>query len=78
MEPLIKALTIDDDSFVRFWTADALGKIGSEKAVELLRNVLTDEGKFKRHKVKDSAFRSLEKISKKAKKRIFRNSMNLY
>ena len=78
VEPLTRALTTDDDSFVRFWAAGALGKIGSGKAVEPLRSVLTDEGKFKRHKVKDSAFRSLEEISKKTKKRIFRNTMNLY
>ena len=50
--------------------ADALGGIGSEKAVEALKKALKDEGTFLRNKVKDAAFTALERISRRMQKRI--------
>ncbi|MBU7026261.1 MAG: HEAT repeat domain-containing protein, partial [Theionarchaea archaeon] len=50
--------------------ADALGRIGSEKAVDPLKSALKDESEGILGKVKDKAFESLERISRKSKKRI--------
>lgn len=69
VEPLIKALA-DEESGVRERAADALGKIGSEKAIKSLKKALEDEGEGALGKVKDKAFDSLEKISRRTKKRI--------
>ena len=63
-------LLIDKDSGVRWWGANVIGQIGGEKAVEPLKNALKDEGEYIAWKVKDRAFDSLEKISKKHKIRI--------
>jgi len=73
VDPLIKALA-DEDSDVRWRAAYALGEIGSEKAVEPLKSALTDEGKGIFGLVKDRAFKSLEKISRKSKKRILQST----
>ena len=70
IEPLIKALTTDKDRSVRESAADALGMMGSEKAIEPLKNALKDEGEGEGEKVKDKAFESLEKISRRIEKRI--------
>jgi len=69
---LIQALVTDEDSDVRWRAAYALGLIKSERTVEPLKNALKDEGEHIRGKVKDVAFDSLEKISKRTKKRIIR------
>ncbi|MBU7027140.1 MAG: HEAT repeat domain-containing protein, partial [Theionarchaea archaeon] len=63
---LIKALT-DEDNTVRWRAADALGRIGSEKAVDPLKSALKDESEGILGKVKDKAFESLERISRKSK-----------
>ncbi|KYK35213.1 MAG: HEAT repeat domain-containing protein [Theionarchaea archaeon] len=70
VEPLIKTLIADEESGVRERVADALGKIGSEKAIKPLRKALEDEGEGILGKVKDKAFDSLEKISRRTKKKI--------
>ena len=70
IQPLIKALTMAKESNVRGSAANALGRIGSEKAIEPLKNALKDEGERFGRKVKDAAFASLEKISRRTKKRI--------
>ncbi|MBU7017168.1 MAG: HEAT repeat domain-containing protein [Theionarchaea archaeon] len=70
VDPLIRLLT-DNDSRVRWSAAYALGQIGSEKAVDPLKKDLKDEEKYFIWKVKDKAFNSLEKISKKHKIRIY-------
>jgi len=72
-EPLIKTLETNEASFVRVWAVWALGEIGSEKAVEPLRSAMKDESEGILGKVKDSAFESLEKISRKSKKRILQS-----
>jgi len=51
VEPLIKALTSDNDAGVRWFSARALGKIGDPKAVELLIKYLTDSNEFVRKSV---------------------------
>ncbi len=43
---------------------------GGEKAIEPLRSALKDKGKWFGFKVKDGAFTSLEKISRRIKNRI--------
>ena len=73
IEPLIKALTTDKGNDVRECAAYALGSIGSEKAIEPLKNALKDEGEWYVGKVKDTAFTSLEKISRRIKKRIVKD-----
>ena len=70
IEPLVEALTTDEESCVRWRAAEALGDVGSEKAIEPLKSALKDEGKYTQGKVKDAAFASLEKISRKSKMRI--------
>ena len=72
VDHLIQALTKDKESSVRWNAAYALGLIKSERTVEPLKNALKDEGEHIRGKVKDVAFDSLEKISKRTKKRIIR------
>ncbi|PWI46243.1 hypothetical protein CEE45_17805, partial [Candidatus Heimdallarchaeota archaeon B3_Heim] len=67
---LMRALTTDKESRVRWRAAFALGSIGSEKAVEPLKRALKDENKSFLGKVNDRAFSSLEEISKRIKKRI--------
>jgi energy-coupling factor transporter ATP-binding protein EcfA2 len=57
-------------SNVRGRAASALGRIGSEKAVEPLKSALKDESAWMREKVKDRAFTALEEISKRIHKRI--------
>lgn len=66
---LIKELKTKE-SYVRGRAAEALGRIGSEKAIEPLKSALKDGGKWLRRKVKDRAFASLERISRRIKKRI--------
>jgi len=73
VDPLIKALT-DEASGVRERAAYALGIIGSEKAVEPLKIALRDEGGGIFARVKDKAFESLEKISRKSKKKILQST----
>ncbi len=70
VDPLLKALTTDESSYVRGRAAIALGTIGSEKAVDPLLKALKDRGQGIFGEVKDAAFSSLEKISKKTKIRI--------
>ncbi|MBM3334025.1 HEAT repeat domain-containing protein, partial [Candidatus Sumerlaeota bacterium] len=70
ISPLINALTTDKESYVRWRAAYALGSIGSEKAIEPLKAALRDEGRWAGEKVKDAAFASLEKISRKVGRRI--------
>jgi len=70
VEPLLKALATDKEAGVRGSAADALGSIGSEKVIQGLKAALKDEGEYWRNKVKDAAFSSLEKISRRSKKRI--------
>ena len=70
IEPLLKALTTAEASAVRGSAADALGNIGDNQAVEPLKKALKDEGEFVGEKVKDKAFTSLEKISRRIKMRI--------
>ena len=76
VEPLIKALK-DEDSYVRERAAFALGMIESEVAVEPLIEALKDEGRWAGEKVKDAAFDSLEKISRKTKKKIALESIHI-
>lgn len=57
---------------MRWRTAYAPGLIKSERTVKPLKNALRDEGEHIRGKVKDVAFDSLEKISKRTKKRTIR------
>ncbi len=57
VEPLIKVLG-DEDRWVRYGAAEALGKIGDAKAVEPLIKVLGDEDKW----VWEAASEALEKI----------------
>ena len=66
----MKALATDKEAVVRGRAANALGSIGSEKAIEGLKAALKDEGQDWGDKVKDVAFASLEKISGRSKKRI--------
>jgi len=73
IEPLIKALTTDKESGVREGAAYALGRIGSERAIEPLKNALKDRGQWIGDRVKDTAFTSLEKISRRIKKRIVKD-----
>ncbi len=71
LQSLIEALSTDEESDVRGRAAKALGNVGSEKAIPPLKNALEDEGEwFLESKVKDTAFTSLEKISRRIKKRI--------
>ena len=60
------------ESDVRGRAADALGVLGSEKAVEHLKSALKDEGAIIGEEVKDSAFTALEQISRRIHKRILR------
>jgi hypothetical protein len=69
IDSLIEDLT-DKESDVRGSAADALGRIGSEKAIKPLKKALKDKGEGVFEKVKDVAFASLEKISRRIKKRI--------
>ncbi|MBE9592333.1 MAG: hypothetical protein IMF19_02525, partial [Proteobacteria bacterium] len=59
-------------SDVRGSAADALGGIGSEKAVEPLKSALKDERGWIGDKVKDRAFAALEQNSRRIHKRILR------
>ena len=62
VEHLIRALK-DEDKYVRWYIADALGKIGEERAIESLSHALKDENE---EFVREAAKEALEKI--KAKK----------
>ena len=66
VDSLIAALK-DEDSYVRWRAAGVLGEIGSEKAVDPLTRTLKDEGETIFGRVKDSAFDSLEKISRSSR-----------
>ena len=70
VEPLIQALTTAKESYVRWRAVSALGSIGSDKAIQSLNSALKDESEWAGMKVKDAAFTSLEKISRKTKRRI--------
>ncbi|MBI2471091.1 MAG: HEAT repeat domain-containing protein [Planctomycetes bacterium] len=70
IEPLIEVLTNDKVFFLRWSAANALEKLGNEKAIGALILALKDEGEWYGCKVKDAAFNSLEKISKRIRKRI--------
>ncbi|NWJ46051.1 MAG: HEAT repeat domain-containing protein [Chloroflexi bacterium] len=48
LEPLIKTLRDDKDSFVRYRAAEALGKIANKRAVDVLINALYDPDLFVR------------------------------
>ncbi|MGD2091051.1 MAG: HEAT repeat domain-containing protein [Candidatus Aminicenantes bacterium] len=69
---LIRALTNDADSSVRGRSAEALGIIGSKETLQPLKNALNDNGFYygDNVKVKDAAFESLEKISRRLGKKI--------
>ncbi len=69
VDPLIEALK-DEDSDVRRSAAEALGAMKSEKAVDPLIEALKDKTWTIRGTIGDTVFDSLERISKKAKKRI--------
>jgi len=60
---------------VRRRAADAPGSIGSEKAIEPLKQALTDEVEYYREKVKDASFAALEKISRRNSIRITRRKI---
>jgi HEAT repeat protein len=68
--PLIELLVTEKESLVREGAAEALGIIGGESAVEPLKNALKDNNEYYGSKVKDVAFISLERISRRIKKRI--------
>jgi HEAT repeat protein len=70
LEPLIKVLTTDKNSRVRMKAAEALGNFEDMRAIEPLKNALKDEGDWFGNKVKDTAFTSLERISRRLKERI--------
>lgn len=67
---MIKTVTTDNSSNVRGAAAETLGIIGGESAVEPLKNALKDNNEYYGSKVKDVAFISLERISRRIKKRI--------
>jgi len=60
----------DKESDVRGSAASALGRIGSEKAVEPLKSALKDESAWMGEKVRDRAFTAIEQISRRIHKRI--------
>ncbi|UCH88073.1 MAG: HEAT repeat domain-containing protein [Thermoplasmata archaeon] len=68
LDPLIKALETSEDRFVREDAAEKLGNIGSEKAVEPLLKLILEDGEYE--KVKNRAFESLYKISRKLNIRV--------
>lgn len=70
IEPLIEVLTTAKEVKVRGSAAYALGNIGNEMAIEPLKGTLNDKGKWFGNKVSDVSFSSLEKISRRTKKRI--------
>jgi HEAT repeat protein len=70
VELLLKVLVSDKESYVRGSAADAIGMIGSEKAIEGLKAALKDKGEYAGDKVKDAAFEALGKISRRMGKRI--------
>lgn len=67
---LIQALTLDKDSYVRFRAAEVLGSIGNVITIQPLKTALEDEGSYYGWKVKDKAYESLEKISKRCHVRV--------
>ena len=76
VDALIRALTEDKDSSVREKAAGALGKIGSERAIDPLMKALKDRGDKYEKKVSDAAYSSLEKVSKKCRKRILKTQFD--
>ena len=70
IEPLLAALTGDKTSSVRWMVASVLGDIAGNEAIEPLRRALEDEDYYCGNKVKDAAFASLEKISRRNSIRI--------
>jgi HEAT repeat protein len=67
---LIQALENDKNCDVRGGAAEALGKIGDDTAIQSLEEALEDDGESAIMKVKDKAFKVLEKISRRTGKRI--------
>jgi HEAT repeat protein len=67
---LIQAITLDKDAYVRYRAAEVLGHIGNIMAIPPLQTALKDEGSYYGWRVKDKAFESLEKISRRLGVRI--------
>ncbi len=68
---LTHALTLDNDSYVRFRAAEVLGGIGDAMTIPPLKAALADDGNYYGWKVKDKAFEALERISRRLQVRIF-------
>jgi HEAT repeat protein len=70
---LVQALSFDRDSYVRYRAAEVLGTIGNALTIQPLKIALNDEGHYYGWKVKDKAFESLEKISRRLHMKISRD-----
>jgi len=70
---ITEALMLDQDSYVRYRAAEVLGTIGDSTTILPLKNALGDEGNYYGWRVKDIAFESLEKISKRLHRRILKD-----
>jgi HEAT repeat protein/energy-coupling factor transporter ATP-binding protein EcfA2 len=67
---LIQVLILDADPYVRYRSAEVLGKIGDVMTVSPLKLALEDDGSYYGWKVKDKAFEALENLSRRLDIRI--------
>lgn len=74
IDPLLKVLELDMDGGVRLAAARELGSIGDERVVESLLNVLEGKGPWVSTELKDEVYVALEKVSRRFKKRIVKES----